>query len=243
MSYKWILCSATLAVGTAAHAGTVIDTNLPAGTQIVNIDGRNDGAAAYGPNQDAWYQPFAVNGNLLSVTLDPGTYTFSLIDPTDAAAQFSGLDAGQLSQIYTAWTYNSPYVTDWMAFRDTALTDHSEQQLISGAVGSQVANPETTAGYWPGLGWHTAQNAYDAAVSSGVYNQIWTGSGRVTGVQQSDYTFDKTTTLIFIAPDNVLGDNVAGVSVVVHNTAAVPEPSSLLVMCPGLLLLARKRRK
>src|SRR5947209_19039298 len=89
-----------------ARAGTVITTNLPPGTEIVNIDATSDGAASYSPdtNQAYWYQPFT-GSTFVSLTLQPGIYTFRIIDPSDAASMYPNLTTAQLNQIYTGWTY------------------------------------------------------------------------------------------------------------------------------------------
>lgn len=73
---RYSLCAALVTV--SAHAGSVINTNLPAGTTIVNIDARADGANAYDGPQSLWYQPVAAAP---SVTLTRGTYQFRVIDP------------------------------------------------------------------------------------------------------------------------------------------------------------------
>jgi hypothetical protein len=115
-----------------ATAGTVITTNLPANTAIVNINAKQDGSANYsGPNQDLWYQPFFTGGasGLLQYVIQPGTYSFRLTTPSLAAAQFPALSAGQLSQMYTAWTYNSPWATDYMVFDAAAATNVALPQI------------------------------------------------------------------------------------------------------------------
>lgn len=119
-----------------AFAGTIINTNLPAGDIIVNIGGTTDGAAEYGgTNQDFWYQPFNVNGQLLEVTLNPGTYSFRILDETDAASMFPDLTSTQLAEIgQGGWTFNSPWSTDYMVFDSSAATDPTEPQLFSGAI-------------------------------------------------------------------------------------------------------------
>ena len=192
-----------------ALAGSVITTNLPAKTAIINISGTQDGAANYGGTaQDFWYQPFFTGGAtaLLEYTIQPGTYTFRLTNPSMAAAQFPSLTSGQLGQVYTAWTYNSPWVTDYMVFDIAAATNPSLPQLFAGAI-----TPPTEL---PGFGSATA--AFNNAETEGFANQIVDSpGGRYTGTVKLQRTFATATTLIFIAPDNALSDNAGGVSVVI----------------------------
>src|SRR5579871_1333287 len=82
-----------------AKSGTVITANLPADTAIVNIDARADGAAAFNGDQSLWYQPFNTSSSLLEYTVQPGTYAFRVVNPSDAAAMFPSLSSGQTSQI------------------------------------------------------------------------------------------------------------------------------------------------
>ena len=95
---------------TAAFGGTVITANLPANTAIVNMDARVDGAASFNGDQSLWYQPFS--SALPQLTLPAGTYQFRVINPTDAALLYPALTVPQVNQIYTAWTYNSPWIED-----------------------------------------------------------------------------------------------------------------------------------
>src|SRR5690242_20461106 len=123
-------------VAETAYTGSVITTNLPANTAIVNISGTQDGTANYDGTQDRWYGPFSASGAaaLLKYTIQPGTYTFRLTNPSLAASQFPSLTAAQLSSIYTAWTYNSPWICDYMAWDNAAATDGTIPQLFSGAI-------------------------------------------------------------------------------------------------------------
>ena len=124
-----------------ASGGTVITTNLPAGDAIINISGRADGAAAFGgatppgvigADQDFWYQPFNTTGNLLEYTFAPGTYQFRVISQGDAGALFPSLTTGQLGEIGAgAWTYNSPWATDYIVFDSSAANNPNEHQLFS----------------------------------------------------------------------------------------------------------------
>ena len=151
----------------SAQAGTIITAGLPSGSAIINIDGRADGAAAYsGANADDWFQPFNASNDLLTYTFQPGTYTFRVVDPTDAALLFPSLTPTELSQIGGAWTYNSPWATDYLAFDSSAATEAGQHQLFTGAV--------TDNGY----GYADAATAYQEAITKGYYDQIVTGSGR-----------------------------------------------------------------
>ena len=78
--------------GSSVIAGTVLTTNIPAGSAIINIDAATDGAAAFSdPNADAWFSPLHVSSNLLEYTFQPGTYTFRVINQNDAATMFASL--------------------------------------------------------------------------------------------------------------------------------------------------------
>ncbi len=192
-----------------ALAGSVITANLPANVAIINISGTQDGAANYGgAAQDFWYQPFFTGGAtaLLQYTIQPGTYTFRLTNPSLAAAQFSSLTSGQLGQIYTAWTYNSPWATDYMVFDSAAATNASLLQLFSGAI--------TPPAELPGFG--SADDAFNNVRKEGFANQIVDSpGGRYTGTVKLQRTFATATTLIFVVPDNALSDNAGGLSVVI----------------------------
>lgn len=225
--------SLVLALGatTSAHAGSIITTNLSADTvAIVNIDARNDGAGNFGPGQSAWFSPFAANGQLNQLTLGPGTYTFDLIDPTDAAAAYPNLTSAQRSQLFTSWTFNSPWVTDYFVFDSSAVGNPSQPQLFAGAISP---NPQS---------FGNPQAAYNAAKANGYSDRLMTGpGGRTNGTEAFEYTLTQTQTLIFVVPDNGLGDNGGGLSVAVR-TQAVPEPASLAALALGGLALVRRRR-
>lgn len=220
-----------------ASAGTIITSGLPAGDVIVNISGTADGAGVYDSTQTYWYQPFNLTGTLLEYTFQPGTYNFRVIDPADAASMFS-LPAGQLSKIYTAWTYNSPWVTDYLAFDSSAATNSSEYQLFAGAVTPLTDFP----------GFPNAATAYDTAISTGYYDQIVSGvGGRYHGTTSTSYTFNSTETLIFVIPDWDVYDNAGGVSVLVSpagstSPSGVPEPASISLALIGLCCIPCARR-
>jgi len=214
-----------------ALAGTIISTNLPSNTWIVNIDGRNDGAAGYDSGQSSWFHPFAADGHLLELTLPAGTYRFSVIDGTDAHAQFSGLTSGQLSTISGAWSYNSPFTTSYFVFDQSAASDPTQPQLFAGANQGAVGGNYT---------FYNANDAYQATKAAGQLDQLFTGpGGRVHGVEARSYTLTATETLVFAVPDNGLGDNQGSVSVAVQ---AVPEPMTLGALGVGLLAVGRRRR-
>lgn len=222
----------TLAATAFAHAGSIIDTNLPANTEIVNISGTNDGAAVYnGANlQSLWYQPFAANGQLNELTLQPGTYSFTITDPTDAAAEFPLLTSSQLSEMGGAWTFNSPWTTSYIVFDSSALTDPTESQLFSG-------------GLFPNT-YSNGADAYAATKAAGMLSTITTGpGGRLNGTQQPSLTITSTETLIFVVPDYYLPDN-NGVESIVVQPAATPEPAPFFALGAGVLgLLIRRRNR
>jgi hypothetical protein len=234
MRALWIRCCvvfSTFAFATA-EAGNVINTNLPSGDVIIAVDGRADGAASFsGPGQDYWYQPFNANGTLLEYTFQPGTYTFRIIDSTDAATMFPALTATQLGEIGNgAWTYNSPWISQYMAWDVSAVNNPNEHQLLTGAVGAN--------------GYGNASEAYQAAIAGGFFDTIVTGSGRNTGTVQSSYTFTSTETLIFAVPDYFLPDNNGVVGVLITGQAA-PEPSTAWLLgtamaCLGVIRLRRR---
>lgn len=237
---KALLPLAAIAITATANAGSVITTNLPANTVIMNIDARNEGAANWDAGQSNWWQPFAANGQFAEVTLGPGTYTFRLTNPTAAAAEFTSLTAPQLSQMYTAWTYNSPWTTDYFMFNKNANNNVNGSALFAGAIIGRVPNWQTYPGANSG-GFNTAANAYNAAFTGGVYDKIYTGpGGRLTGTEQTSYTFASTTTIYGVIPDSGVFDNNGGLSIVIET---VPEPATMTLLGLGALALIRKKRK
>jgi hypothetical protein len=235
MSSKLVLATFVVALGfpgltaPCALAGTIINTNLPAGDIIVDINGQQDGASGYGgPNQDLWYQPFSVSSSLLEVTLQPGTYAFRAINSTDAAALFPALTGAQLAEIGGgAWTFNAPWTTDYMVFDSSAASNSSEAQLFSGAISAS------------GNTYASAAAAYSAAVIGGYYNQIVVNGGRYTGTTASRFTISGgPETLIFVVPDYYLPDNNGIESVLITPvTGAVPEPSAFIPLALILLVI------
>lgn len=194
-----------------AKCGTVITANLPANTAIVNIDAHADGAAAASGDQSLWYQPFNTSSSLLEYTVQPGTYAFRVVNPSDAAAMFPSLTSGQTSQINTAWTFNAPWATDYLVFTGDAATNTSVSQLFDGA----FSNTNGSAGGW--VFWGDAASAYAGAITDGFYNLIRTAAtgGRNSTNNVTTYTFNAITTLVFAVPDYALSDNSGGVSVLI----------------------------
>ena len=193
-----------------ARGGTVLTANLPANTAIVNIDARLDGAAAYDGPQDKWYHPFSAQGasELLQYTIQPGTYQFRVINPAAAAAQFPALTTTQQALMFTAWTYNSPWITNYMVWDVAAATNFSLQQIVSGAGGQ--------------LGFGSAQAAYDAAVTGNYADELrLPPGGRLTGVLARKVTFPTAQTLVFGIPDSGLSDNGGGISVLISPLSAL----------------------
>src|SRR5581483_3528012 len=85
----------------AAFGGTVVTAGLPANTALINISGTADGASGYDATQTYWYSPFNTSSTLLEYTIQPGTYNFRIVNPTDAAALYPSLTPTQLSSMYT----------------------------------------------------------------------------------------------------------------------------------------------
>jgi hypothetical protein len=241
------LCAIAALALSHARAGTIINTNLPDGSMIINISGTADGAASYGgstagltvigPNQDDWYQPFNVGGGLLENTFPAGTYDFRIINQSTAQSMFPSLSAGQVSEISTgAWTYNSPWVTDWLAFDSSATSNSTEHQLFAGAVTPDV--PGATG--WTGAGYDNSTDAYNGAINTGVYNEIVSGTGRYTGTVQTSYIFAAPETLIFVVADYDVGDNAGSVSVLV---TPVPEPVTMGLLAMSAITLGLRRHR
>lgn len=191
-------------------AGTVITDHLPANTAIINIDATQDGANGYngGPSGQAfWFQPFS-NGTLAEYTVAAGTYEFRVIDPADAAHLFPLLTPTETGEIYTGWTYNSPWIEDYLVFDSAALEDSSLSQIFDGAQGPGFAN---------------AIEAYDDSITNNYYNVLRTAvsGGRDSTNLITSYTFTTAETLVFVIPDPGVSDNQGGVSVVVSPTGPV----------------------
>jgi hypothetical protein len=102
--------------------------------QLVNINARASGAQPV-PNQTFWFNPF----NAVSLSLAAGEYNFTIVDPA--------INSGAA---FTAWTYNAPWITNYLVFDSTNLT----HELFMGAVsGSAFVG--------------TAQAAFNATVAAG----------------------------------------------------------------------------
>ncbi|HEX3601277.1 MAG TPA: hypothetical protein VHU84_14090 [Lacipirellulaceae bacterium] len=193
-------------------AGSVITSNLPPNVAaIVNVDAKQDGAASFDGGQDNWFHPFFTGGatSLLQYTIAPGFYTFQLTNPTLSANQYPALTSSQLGQMFTAWTYNSPWVTDYFAFDSAGASNFSVPQIFAGAI-----RPAGLGG-----GTSSATEAFNFAVTNHFDNIIVKQpGGRVTGVRASQYGFATSETLTFAIPDNILSDNNGGLSVVISRT-------------------------
>ncbi len=204
----FLLLYSLAAICHPALAGNVITTNLPLNTAIVNVIAKQDGAAGWNANQDSWFQPFFTGGAtaLTQLVVQPGTYSFRLTNPTLAAAEFPSLSSGQLSQIFTAWTYNSPWITDYFVFDAAGVANSSVPDIFAGAI--------RPAGLNGGTG--SAIEAFNLAVNNHFDDIIVKQpGGRITGVRTDRYTFTSTETLTFAVPDNILSDNNGGVSIIV----------------------------
>lgn len=209
-------------------AGTVLTDNLPSGMAIVNISGTsgtptvggNGAAVSGGTNQNLWYQPFNTAQQLLEYTMQPGTYTMRVINPTDAAALFPSLGRTQIDSIWSAWSYNTPFITDFLVFDSSAASNSQQSQLFSVAGPSSGAADAATA-------YSNAVNGYVNGNSVQVppfLNAIAVGTRDAT--PQNTITFPLTGTeqqnIIFAVPDNQLSDNVAGVSVLIAPATSTP---------------------
>lgn len=232
--HRWLVLAAVACLAgpaVTARGGSVITANLPPQTAIVNISGTEDGAAAYNGDQSLWYHPFYTGGatQLLQYTVPPGTYSFRLVNPADAASRYPALTSGQLSQIFTAWTYNSPWVTDYLVFDGSAATNTGVAQLFDGAFSN-------TNGTW--FNYPDAGSAYAAAVAGGFDNLVRPGlpNGRNGLVFADTWTFTNTETLIFAVPDYYLGDNAGGVSVLIAPAGPVAPALAILPLGDAVAL-------
>ena len=191
--------------------GKTITTNLPAGMAIVNVSGTQDGASASaGTGQSLWFQPFSTLGQLVEYTIQPGTYTFRAISPADAVSLFPSLTTAQQNSMWTAWTYNTPWLDDYLVFDSSAATSSTQSQLFSGAEG--VPND--------GVNSLNATTAYNWVIANNTYSNVYVGN-RLAAPQRT-YTFNIPRTLIFAVPDSVLSDNQGGVSVLIAPLASQP---------------------
>ena len=122
-----------------------------------------------------------------------------------------------MNQIFTGWTFNSPWLEDYLVFDAAAATNTSLPQLFDGA----FSNTNGGGGTW--TFYDNAIDAYNAAISQGYYDLLRTSAtgGRDSINDVTTYTFTNAETLIFVVPDYGLGDNAGGVSVVI-SPAIVP---------------------
>jgi hypothetical protein len=219
------ICGGLLMVGaiSSARAGSVITTNLaPGNVAIANVDARADGAQL--TSQAVWRSPFSTTATLPTVTLSPGSYYFRVVNPTDALALNPSLTAPQQTSVFSGWTYNSPWITNYLAF-DAA--NNSVNQLFDGAM--------TAVSY----GGPT--QAYAGAIAEGTYDDIRLGArDNPTILSHFAYVVATTTTFQFAIPDNGVSDNGGGVSVLI---STVPEPVGLAIVFPALAALVTRRRR
>jgi uncharacterized protein (TIGR03437 family) len=183
-------------------ADKVLTANIPAGMAIVNVSGTQD-LAGHANGDLTWRQPLATQP--VEYTLPPGTYTFRTINPTDASSLFPGLGRAQIDSMWTAWTYNTPWITSWLAFNNTSLTHNLETQLFSGSDGAAAVLPDPPT-------------AYADALSNGYENSLYPLIR--TATPQKTWYFGNTTTLVFAVPDDQGSDNQGGVSVLIAPLAS-----------------------
>jgi uncharacterized protein (TIGR03437 family) len=201
-------------------SGTVITSNLPAGMAIVNISAAACGTssalcnAAVGGNGAkpadgnlTWQLPYNTLNQLLEYTVQPGTYTFRVIDPNDAGTIF-GQAVGSAVE-WTAWNSNNSgnnYVTTYLAFD----ASNTSQQLFSGADNGPGTGDPASA-YADAVNGYTANNVFTPPF----LNEIRHGTPATT------YTFTVPTTLIFTVPDYP-PSNAGGVSVLIAPATSTP---------------------
>jgi uncharacterized protein (TIGR03437 family) len=210
-------------------ANTVITTNIPAGMAIVNIsstsgtatvggNGASNSFNANGGTQTQWSGPFNTAGQLLEYTLNPGQYTMRVISPTDAAILFPSLTNTQLTAMWTAWTYNSPWLTDFLVFDSSASSNGSETQLFSGAGGSPGTSDAASA-------YADAVNGYMGSTPVAPYDNSLALTYRNATPQKTvtlPLTGSGAETLIFVIPDGGVSDNTGGVSVLIAPYTSAP---------------------
>lgn len=197
---KLTLLAILLAGTQPVEAGSILSENLPKGTTIVNIDGKVDGTAGH---DDKWvfYGPFSKE---LKVDLPAGTYRFQVINKEDAAKSFPSLTPEQLKQVGEAWTFNSPWQTNYQVF--TAFKPDA-RAIFAGACSSAVPGMN----FIPG-GYGSSAEAYKAAREGHYADKIWI-TGKTDPV--STYSFESPTTLYFGIGDDGLYDNKGVLSLVV----------------------------
>ena len=165
----------------------------------ININALASGAQP-GPRQAFWHDPF----NAVSLNLSAGTYDFQIVDPP--------IDS---SATYTAWSYNTPFITNYLVFLSTDLT----HELFDGAVSDAVIRT-------------TAQSAFNATVAAGNDKTTFTFATPVTLLFAVPDN---------VLADNQAGVSVRVQPGAVN---AIPEPASAALFAGGVgaTLLAIRRR-
>lgn len=215
----------------SAHAGTVITTNLSGNAiAIANINARADGAQLY--NQDVWHSPFSTTGSLPSITLPAGSYRFRIVNPADAASLFPALTGAQQAEIYTGWTYNTPWIENYLVFN---AADTTTGQFFDGA-GAAVGYGSAAAAY----GGAFTDAANQPGDTDGSFNNIRYATRAGVTLDNPLVVLPVTTTLLFAVPDNGVFDNGGGVSVLV---SGVPEPAAALALAPIAIVAMRRARR
>ena len=183
------------------------------GSVVVNISGTQDGAAAWGPNQIVWYQPFNTTGKLTEYTFAPGTYSFQLVN-NDRSSSFYNQKAE-----YEAWTWNIPWSTEYLLFDQSAATNPNEGNFVR--FGDDLTSASDAAG------------AFNQAVAAGLNVNDYTFQSKETVIfSVPDYYL----------PDNNGGVSVLISPVNTAGAAPEPAELSLLALgLPALWLLRRKR--
>jgi len=219
------------------YSGTVVtsaNSSLPAGMAIINISaaqcgnsppsgvscnaidevvGGNGTLSSDGMNQSLWYAPInKPAGQLLEYTLQPGTYTFRLINPSDASMIF-GPSVGAAVD-WTAWANISPWGEDYLVFDASAATTHTESQLFSGGAGVPT----------DGVNDISATAAYNYEITNGLYNNIFVQNRNATPQQTVTFPLMGTgpETVIFSVPKYDLSVDQGGVSLLIAPYTSTP---------------------
>ncbi len=154
-----------------------------------------------------------------------------VIDPADAVAAFPALTQAQQNSMWTAWTFNSPWVDDFLVFDSIAATN-SQTQLFSGATGSGG----------PG----NAAAAYANVIAGGLENNLAFQYRNATPLKTVTIPAQGTgaETLLFAVPDSDLNDNQSGVSILIAPATSTPsiQTNSLFGGQVGVRIQHRRRR-